>query len=57
MSAPRFLLPLSGTIEVIESDCYTLEVRVHGHPTPEVEWYKNGQEISYGTYYVASQGK
>ena len=55
MSAPRFLLPLSGTIEVIEGESYILEVRVHGHPRPEVEWYKNGQEISHGTY-IACQG-
>ena len=54
--APRFLLPLSGTVEVTEGESFVLEVRVHGHPPPEVEWFKNGQELSSG-YSTSSQGK
>ena len=55
--APRFLLPLSGTVEVTEGESFVLEVRVHGHPPPEVEWFKNGQELLNSSYSTSSQGK
>jgi hypothetical protein len=42
---PQFLRPLSGMMEVYEGDSILLEVRVHGRPLPEVEWFRNGQEI------------
>ena len=54
--APRFLLPLSGTVEVTEGESFVLEVRVHGHPSPEVEWFKNGQELNT-SYSTSPQGK
>ena len=44
-SAPQFLRPLSGTMELTEGDELVLDVTVHGKPTPEVEWILNGSEI------------
>ena len=44
--APQFLRPLSGMMEVCEGDSVVLDIRVHGRPLPEVEWFHNGQEIT-----------
>lgn len=46
--APQFLRPLSGMMEVGEGEAILLEVRVHGRPLPEVEWFRNGEEIQKG---------
>ena len=46
--APQFLRPLSGVMEVGEGESILLDVRVHGRPLPEVEWFRNGMEIKQG---------
>lgn len=54
-SAPQFLRPLSGTMELTEGDELVLDVTVHGKPTPEVEWILNGSEIKNANTY-SNQG-